>query len=299
MNWGAVNFDWNHLRAFLATAEEGSLSAAARALETTQPTLSRQVTALEEELGVTLFERGTRSMSLTTAGEELLEHARAMGEVALRASLSATGQSSEIAGHVVIAATEMLAAFHLPRAIGRILEDAPALSIEIAASNEIQDIIRREADIAIRHARPAQTELVARLLGETTAHIYASRRYLETHPMPETQEMLSRCRFTGIDPVERFMPDMSGFEISLDPAQFTVTTRSGPARMGLVREGVALSIIPKLTADRFDDLVPVMPEAFAIPVPVWLVTHRELKTSPRIRHVFDRLAEIILDELKA
>ncbi|MEQ9004201.1 MAG: LysR family transcriptional regulator, partial [Pseudomonadales bacterium] len=125
MNWAAVAFDWNQVRAFLATAEEGSLSAAARVLHQTQPTLSRQVTALERALGVTLFERGHREVRLTGAGLELLEHVRAMAEAANRVSLAASGQSHAIEGHVRITATELLATHHLPAMLRKLRERAP------------------------------------------------------------------------------------------------------------------------------------------------------------------------------
>jgi DNA-binding transcriptional LysR family regulator len=114
MEWKRSSFDWNQARAFLVTAEEGSLSAAARALGLTQPTLSRQVAGLEDALGVTLFERTARALLLTQAGTELLEHFRGMGEAANRISIAATGQSESITGHVVIACTNGMATFFLP-----------------------------------------------------------------------------------------------------------------------------------------------------------------------------------------
>ena len=122
MNWDTADFDWNQARAFLATAEEGSLSAAARALGVTQPTLSRQVSALEEKLGITLFERGPRMTSLTSAGLEVLDHVRAMHEAAAKLSLSASGQSQAVAGLVRIATTDTLACCHLPNMLLRLLD---------------------------------------------------------------------------------------------------------------------------------------------------------------------------------
>ncbi len=107
MNWQAINFDWNQVRAFLATIEEGSLSSAARALNLTQPTLGRQVAALEAALGVTLFERSGRQLLPTPAGMEIAEHVRAMGEAATQVSLTASGQSLSIEGVVKVRASEM------------------------------------------------------------------------------------------------------------------------------------------------------------------------------------------------
>ena len=133
MEWKTVRFDWNQVRAFLVTAEEGSLSAAARALNLTQPTLSRQVAALEQDLGVTLFERAGRSLLLTETGLTLLEHVRAMGEAAARVSLSASGQSEAIAGKVSITATDMVSAYVLPEILSVLSDRAPGITVEVCA----------------------------------------------------------------------------------------------------------------------------------------------------------------------
>lgn len=155
MKWQNAAFDWNQAKAFLVTAEERSFSAAARALALTQPTVGRQVSALEEALGVALFERIGRSLSLTPAGLDLLEHVRAMGEAAGLVSISASGQSQSISGQVCITASDVVSTYHLPPVVARLREVAPEIEIEILASNALQDLRRREADIAIRHVRPS------------------------------------------------------------------------------------------------------------------------------------------------
>ena len=162
MNWKSMKFDWNRARAFLVTAEEGSLSAAARALEMTQPTLGRQVSALEQELGVALFERAGRGLVLTPSGLELVDHVRAMGEAANRVSLTASGQSQTIEGSICITASEIHAAYLLPPIIAKLRRAQPGIKVEIIASNAASDLRRREADIAIRSFRPTQPELIAK-----------------------------------------------------------------------------------------------------------------------------------------
>ncbi len=291
MNWQAVAFDWNRARAFLATAEEGSLSAAARALGQTQPTLSRQVAALEEDLGVTLFERVGRSLALTQSGLELLDHFRAMGDAASRISLAASGQSQDIEGHVRITATNLTATYHLPAVLKRLREIAPGIEVEVVASNEVRDLTRREADIAIRHARPEQPDLIAKLLGETTAHFYASPEFLDRHGRPETPEELSRLDFIGVPDSERHLPTFNRLGLSLTVDNFKVTTESGTAILALVQEGLGATVMPRDIAELTPGLERVLPGLDAIPIPIWLVTHRELHTSRRIRLVFDLLAE--------
>jgi len=291
MNWKSIAFDWNQVRAFLATAEEGSLSAAARALHQTQPTLSRQVTALEQDLGVTLFERGHRRVRLTAAGLELLEHVRAMAEAANRLSLAASGQSQAIEGRVRITATEMLATHHLPSMLRKLRERAPGIVVEVVASDQLRDLIRREADIAIRHAQPTQPDLIARKVGSVRGRIYAARRLLDEVGVPRSREDLADKDFIGIDDTEGLLAGLveQGLELRLE--QFRVHAASGNCMLQLIREGLGFGFLPTDTAGLFDDLVCVLPEIFDPLIPIWLVSHRELHNSRRIRVVFDLLAE--------
>ncbi len=291
MNWQAISFDWNQIRAFLATAEEGSLSAAARALGQTQPTLSRQVSALEEDLGVTLFERAGRATSLTTAGLELLEHVRVMAEAATRVSLTASGQSQEVEGRVVITATSTVATYILPPIIKKINTAAPNIQIDILPSNEVRDLTRREADIAIRHARPEQPDLIAKLVDETPAHLYAATEYLDQIAPINCLEDLQQVTFIGLDQNDRMLQGIKEYGLHLDPRQFRFNSPNGTVLYELVRLGLGVSILTKDIEAYAANIKAILPDQFAIPVPVWLVTHRELHTSRRIRVVYDILAE--------
>ncbi|MGB1277130.1 MAG: LysR family transcriptional regulator, partial [Nannocystaceae bacterium] len=174
MNWRSIGFDWNRARAFLVTAEEGSFSAAARALGTTQPTVGRQVAGLEEELGLTLFERVGKGLELTASGLELIEHVRAMGAAAMRVSLTATGQAGALEGTVCITASELIATFLLPPILAGLRWKHPGIELEVVASNDVRDLLRREADIAVRNVAPTHPELVARSLGTRYARPYAT-----------------------------------------------------------------------------------------------------------------------------
>ena len=290
MNWNAVSFDWNQVRAFLATVEEGSLSAAARALGQTQPTLSRQVSGLEHNLGVTLFERGPRTMALTDTGSELLDHVRAMGEAATRLSLSASGRSQAVEGHVSITATEMTAAYSLPPILLELREVAPNITVELIPSNEVRDLIKREADIAIRHGRPKQDDLIAKRVGNSAAHLYASKSYLARVGHPTIVDDLSALAFVGMSPIERFLPSARVSGLDLKVEHFKCSTASGIGLLELVRQGLGIGIIQRHAAKLFPELVPVLDDQISFPIPIWLVTHRELHTSQRIRVVYDLLA---------
>jgi len=294
MNWQAISFDWNQARAFLATAEEGTLSAAARALGQTQPTLGRQVAGLEQTLGVTLFERVGRSLALTQAGFELLEHFRAMGDAASRVSLAASGQSKEAKGHVKLTTTNTMATFHVPAMLKRLRQEAPGIDVELISSNETRDLIRREADIAIRHARPEQEDLIAKLLGETKARFYASTEYLDRIGRPSTIESLTAADFVGFDTVDYSLGMYQLFGLKLASDNVRVATASGTAYIEMTRLGMGISVITDHDAELFPELEPVLADLFEpVPVPVWIVTHREIYTSRRIRIVFDLLTEEI------
>ncbi len=294
MDWRSVRFDWNRARAFLVTAEEGSLSAAARALGMTQPTLGRQVDALEEELGVILFERAGRGLVLTPSGLELLDHVREMGEAAGRMSLAASGQANEIEGKIAITASEIYSAHYLPPAIARLRKEAPGIEIELVATNDTKDLRRREADIAVRSFRPEQPDLIARKVGDDTGRLYGSRAYLERLGSPNSLAQLADATLIGFDETNQLVDGMMHYGFAFTLANMRVISASHLVQIELVRAGVGLGVFPDRIAAKFPDLVAVMPEITQPMVfPIWLTTHREVHTSRRVRLVFD----ILVDEL--
>ncbi len=287
-------FDWSHISAFLATAETGSLSAAARKLGLTQPTLSRQVAALEDSLSVMLFERVGKSLRLTEAGNLLLEHARAMGDAADRIAIAATGQSQDIDGTVRITASDVVSAHVLPSVLRRLRETAPKLEIDIVATNDIRDILRREADIAIRHVRPEQPDLIARLVQDSTAHFYASTSYLDRNGRPKTAKDMATHDFISFGDVNMMIAYMKDKGLNLTSSNFKIGSANGLVAWGLAREGFGLSAMSDDVARATPGMERIdVASVDAITFPTWLVTHRELHTSRRIRLVFDMLAEFL------
>lgn len=291
MEWKRSAFDWNQARAFLVTAEEGSLSAAARALGLTQPTLSRQVAGLEEALGVTLFERTSRALLLTQSGLELLAHFRMMGEAANNISVAATGQSEAVTGHMLISATNLMATHYLPPVLKKLRKIAPDIQIEIIASNELSDLRRREADIAIRHGRPKDENLFAKRLRDTTAHLFASRQYLDDVGRPKTLADLEKLTFVGFDQPELRLGLMASRGLSLTTANFNFSTSSATLALELVRQGFGIGILPTEIGAACPELENPSLAFEPISIETWLVVHRELKTNRGIRLVFDLLAE--------
>lgn len=295
MNWKSVRFDWNRARAFLVTAEEGSLSAAARALGMAQPTLGRQVAALEDELGLALFDRSGRGLTLTPNGLELVEHVRAMGEAATRVSRAASGKSQEIAGPICITASEIYAVFLLPRVIAQLRADHPGLEIEIVAANEIRDLRRREADIAVRNTRPSQPDLIARKVADDTGWFYAAPAYLDRIGRPETPADMARTEILGFERSEAHVSRMNAFEFGLTGRNFPIVCQNHLLHVEYARRGLGIGMFPEWLGEADPGLERVLPAHPPISFPIWLVAHRDVNSSRRVRLVFDVLARALSD----
>jgi len=293
MDWRNVNFDWNRARAFLVTAEEGSLSAAARALGLAQPTLGRQVDALEQELGVVLFERVGRGLRLTPAGHALIDHVRAMGDAAARLSMSAYGQNASMAGPVVISASDAYAGLLLPPIISRIRAEEPGIAIEIIAANDASDLLRREADIAIRNFRPKEPDLVARKIRDADARLYGTPAYLETlGPLKRPQDV-ARAGIIGLSDAEMFVTALNALGLGLTTDNITLRCDDFLVMWALVKQGLGLGVIDDRIGDADPAVARALPGLAPLTFPVWLVAHREIHNSPRLRFVFDTLADAL------
>jgi DNA-binding transcriptional LysR family regulator len=291
MDWNSVNFDWNRARAFLVTAEEGSLSAAARALGMAQPTLGRQVDALERELGVTLFQRVGRGLVLTPGGLALLDHVRAMGEAANRVSLSAFGQSQSIEGTICISASETYAAVLLPPIIAKLRLAEPRIKIEIIASHTTSDLRRREADIALRNFRPTEPDLIAKKIRDVPARLFATQNYIRKIGNPQNVVDLERADFINISSSDVFMNTLNGLGFTLTPNNFPILTENYLVMWELVKQGLGIGILDGNIGDAEPLVQRVLPQLEPMIFPLWLVAHRELHTSQRIRVVFDLLSQ--------
>jgi DNA-binding transcriptional LysR family regulator len=290
MDWRSVKFDWNRAKAFLVTAEEGSLSAAARALGMAQPTLGRQVDALEEELGVILFERVGRGFALTPSGLELLDHVRAMGDAANRVALTAAGQSQSIDGTICIAASETHAAMLLPPIVAKLRRAEPGLHIEIVASTKASDLKRREADIAIRNFQPSEPDLIAKKIRDVPARLYATPSYLEGIGNPKLPYDLRHADFIGIDRSGMFLNGLNALGFHLTERNFPIMTENYLVMWEMVKHGLGIGILDGNIGDAEPRVRRALPDFQPFMFPIWLVAHRELNTSRRVRTVFDLLA---------
>lgn len=285
------NLDWNQLKAFLETAETGSLSAAARKLGLTQPTLSRQVAAIELRMGVTLFERVGKSMALTPTGLDLLEHARAMGAAAEALKMAASGRSQAVGGVVSVSATDTVAAHLLPPLVQQLRDKEPGITIEVISSDALSDLLRREADIAIRHVKPEQPDLIARLIREDAANFYASEDWVRVHGHPRHADEATHLHFVGSDRAGQFLAYLRKHGLPLSEANFSCYADHSNAHWALVRHGLGIGAMTDEIARDTPGIIRVLNDVPPLRFPIWLVTHRELRTSPRIRVVFEALAQ--------
>ncbi len=290
MNWNSILFDWNQVRAFLATAEEGSFSAAARVLNTTQPTISRQITALEAKLKAALFERNVTGQTITVAGQELLDHVRVMGEAAALISMVADRQSQEVAGNVVLTATDLMSAAILPKILRSLRETAPGITIRIVETNDNQNLMKREADIAIRHMHPKEPDLTARHVGDLRGNLYAARDYFNRKGRPRNLREVADHDFIGIPEPAHLIKALQNMGVPIHAKNFVIQPQSSMVTWEMVKAGHGIAMLPEFLGENEPDIEGAHPNLPSLEFPIWLVTHRELQTSLRIRTVFDTLA---------
>lgn len=291
MEWRAVTFDWNRVRAFLVTAEEGSLSAAARALGVAQPTIGRQVEALEREWGVALFERHGRGLRPTPAGLELLDHARRMGDGAGDLALAVAGLSDGLTGEVSVSASDIYAARLLPPILGPLHAAHPALRIEIVVDNHLSDLRRREADIAIRNVRPDDPELIGRKLRDASARLYAAPSLLDRLGRPATMTGFAGASVVEIDRTGALRGMMGGMGFPVDAMSFPYRTANFVVAWEMVRAGHAICVLDDRIGDAEPGVERILPDLAPVMFPVWLVAHRDVRRARRLRVVWDALAD--------
>lgn len=283
--------DWSLIRSFLAVAEAGSLSAAARATGISQPTLGRHVQAAEAALDVALFARVVQGLVLTDAGQALLPAARAMRQAAAELALTAKAQGAGLEGTVRLTASRVVAHFILPPILARLRTEEPGIEIELVASDASENLLFGEADIALRMYRPTQPDLVVRHLGDLPLGLYAAKAYLDRKGRPATLEALLAHDFIGQDRMDQVIRVMASMGITVDRHFFPVRCDDPLTYLELVRAGAGLGGILRRIGDADPlleriDIVPDLPS-----LPVWLTAAPRLRQSPRLRLVWDALAD--------
>lgn len=281
---------WDHWQLFLALAEGGSTAAAARRLGQTQPTVSRQLGALESTLGVALFERHARGLRLTARGEALLPAARQMREAAAGLSLALAAQDESLAGTVRLTASEVISAYFLPPVLAAFQAQNPEVQFELVATDAVQDLLARSADIALRMGRPQGDTLIARRLRDWPLGVFAHRDYLDRRGRP-TLQSLDRHVWLGQDRRTQMVDGFRALGFDIDSSFFAWRCDLSLVNWEACRAGVGLCVGLVDLAARDPQLVRVLEEVAVPPLEMWLTAHRELRDTPRLRRVFDALAQ--------
>lgn len=291
------DFNWSLIRSFLAALDHGSLMAAARALGIHQPTVGRHVAELEEQLGVTLFERTGRGLLPTTEAARLAEPARAMAAGADRLARQARGVQAVVRGTVRLTTSQPVACVLLPPTLARLRLALPEIQIELVVSNAVTNLLQREADIAVRMVRPDQASLVGKRIGQVSIGSYAHRDYLQRRGSPRQPEDLLQHELIGNDRQADIVRGFAALGYQVGREHFALRTDDLMAYEALVRAGAGIGFLARYLARRSPELVPVLPALTIPPLPMWLVAHREIRSNPRIRAVWDHLAQALPLEL--
>jgi len=284
------SLDWTLLRSFLAVVEGGSLSTAAKSMGATQPTLSRHIRELETALGVILFTRSAQGLDPTKAALALVDDARAMGAAAEALALKAEGRSQQLFGTVRITASVIVANLMLPPIIAALRQAEPSIQIEIVASDINQNLLRRDADIAIRMADPTQNALIARKLGDTPIGLFATRAYFDRRGRVTSRDDLYRHDLIGLDRSDFLIRGFAAHGIPLTREQFALRTDDGMLTWNLLLAGAGIGVGQVVLARRHPELEQVDAGLRLGALPVWLVMSEEVRTNARIRRVADLLS---------
>lgn len=282
---------WDLLHTFLGVLREGSLSGAARLLDLTQPTVGRHVAALEQALGQPLFTRSPNGLLPTEAALALRGHAEQMEAAAAALQRAATARGDEVRGTVRVTASEIVGVEVLAGVCAALREAHPGLVLELALSNQLQDLLRREADIAVRMTPPEQGQLIARRIGSIELGLHARPDYLDRHGRPAGFADLAGHTLVGFDRVTPFIRAGAKRLGGLTRDSFSLRCDSDLAQLALIRAGGGIGACQVALARREPVLERVLADQFSWPLETWVAMHQDLRQNTPCRVVFDALVE--------
>ena len=290
-------FDWALVRSFLAVLDAGSLMGAARKLGAQQPTLSRHVAELEAQLGSPLFERTGRGVTPTAAALAIADAARQMEAGADALAQRLAGRRDATAGSVRISTSQVAAAYLLPPVLAALQQAEPGIQVELVASNQLSNLLRREADIAVRMVRPQQTSLIARKLGDVPIGAAAHTSYLQRAGTPRQPQDLLQHRLIGYDRDDTIERGFARLGLPLPRTAFALRTDDQVAYGRLIAAGAGIGFVAHYNVPHWPGVQRILPMLQIPPLPCWLAVHREIRGSKVVRRVYDFLAEAIPPEL--
>ncbi|MBW9055045.1 LysR family transcriptional regulator [Rhizobium mesosinicum] len=294
-----VEPSWDFYRSFITVLKQGSLSAAARELGLTQPTIGRHIDALEGAVGAQLFIRSSNGLLPTDIALDLQPYAETLATTVNAFLRTGSSRRDKVEGTVRISASEVIGIEVLPPIIADLQEAYPLLQVELSASDTLEDLMNREADIAVRMAEPQQDALLIRRIGDIPLGFHAHRRYLERHGTPQTMAELSDHRIIGFDRQTAYIRMMRRLYPAVDELAASFRTSNHLAHLAGIRAGIGIGICQTGLARPGSDLVHILADEFDIPLGTWVAMHESLKTSPRCRVTFDALVKGLLNYIKS
>ena len=286
-------FDWSLVRSFLAVLEKGSLLAASRDLQLSQPTIGRHVAELESQLGLVLFDRNGRGLLPTEAAYHLAESARIMQSGADQLARNVLGADLGASGTVRITASQPVSCYVLPPLLAQMRLSLPDVQVELAASNEVSNLLRREADIAVRMVQPQQASIIARRVGKVTLRACAHQDYLRRRGVPRQPNDLLAHDLIGGDRNDDTLKGFAAQGLVVGREQFAFRADDLIVVWQAVRAGLGVGFVSEHLIRSDPAVIPVLPKLKIEPLPVWLAVHKEIRTSKRIRAVYDFLADAL------
>jgi DNA-binding transcriptional LysR family regulator len=287
----ASDIGWELYRSFLGVLNQGSLSGAARELGVAQPTIGRHVAALEKSLGLALFTRSQTGLLPTAAGQSLRTYAESLQSTVAALQRAAANQGSGVSGSVRITASDVMGVEVLPPIIARLRDKHPELTVELALTDRVQDLVRRESDIAVRMVRPRQELLVARRAGQIVLGLHAHQDYLSRRGTPKSIADLANHALIGFDETTAFIREAGKSFSAWRREAFSLRTDNNLAQLALIRSGAGIGVCQAAIAQRDNRIVRILPKQFALPLEVWITMHQDLRNSPRCRVTFDALVK--------
>ena len=292
------SLDWTLLRSFLAVVECGSLSKAAKEISATQPTLSRHIRELEAEVGVTLFTRSALGLYPTAAALGLVDDARAMGAAAEALNLKAQGRSQQLSGTVRVTASVIVGNLMLPPILEALRQAEPNIQIEIVTSDTNQNLLRRDADIAIRMAEPTQNALIARKLGDTPMGLFGATDYFDRRGRLTSAADLHKHDLIGLDRSDALIRGLTQYGVNVMREDFALRSDDQMVGWHLMLAGGGIGAAQVLLANRYSELEQVDVGPRFMPLPVWLVMSEEVRSSARVRRTADFLSDAFIELLR-
>ena len=286
-------FDWHLIRAFLAALDAGSLLGAAKKLQTTQPTVGRQVAQLEAQMGVVLFERTGRGLQPTATALSLADAARSMESGALQLARQLQAKQTQVQGTVRITASQPVAYQLLPPILASMRDALPEIQVELISSNQVSNLLRREADIAVRMVQPDQGTLIAKKLGSVSVGVYAHKSYLARFGTPQAPDDLLNHTLIGYDNDDVMIRGFANYGQSLGKEAFAIRSDDLIVQWQALCAACGIGFVADYMGRSQSDLVKILPMLKIPPLPMWLAVHREIRSNQRIRAVFDYLAKAL------